>query len=247
MDRSYGDRITSHLYRVAWWDMAGQDVVSCDVFAIDCGETVVLIDSGCGGPSYPIMKGSLIHWGLWDRVSTCLLTHLHMDHAGGVSQLQTDGVKIWGGEGAAAAYNLAERAGTYLNGTAQRLDRVLHDGEIFSLGNMRFEMLDTPGHTSTCVSYFITIDSVRCAFTGDLVMPNGNIGYSGSFDFDADKLHYSLNRVLAREFDALITGHMLWSNQPEGFWMQDGRSHVMHTLQAGIEGNWVIQNKQGIA
>jgi glyoxylase-like metal-dependent hydrolase (beta-lactamase superfamily II) len=239
MEPKHGDRISPHLYRVGWWDMAGQDVVNCDVFAIDCGETVVLIDAGRGGQSYPIMKENLIHWGLWDRVSVCLLTHLHLDHAGGVPQLQADGIKVWCGEGA-AAYGLDERGKTYFGGVMPRFDRVLQDGEIFSFSNIRFEMLATPGHTSTCVCYFTTIDSVRCAFTGDLVMPNGTIGYSGSFDFDAEKLVGSLNLILQREFDAVLTGHMLLTSQPEGFWMQGGKSHVMQTRQAGIEGKWVI-------
>ncbi len=236
----HGTQITPHLYRVAWWDMAGQGIVNCDVFAIDCGESVVLIDSGRGGPSYALMKENLMRWGLWNRLSVCLLTHLHKDHAGGVSQLQSEGIEIWGGQGA-AGYILNERAGAYFNGEVPHLDRVLHDGEKFIHSNVRFEILATPGHTSTCVSYFATIDSVRCAFTGDLVMPNGTIGYSGSFDFNSDQLLSSLDRILRCEFDAVLTGHMLGSTQPEGFWMRDGRTHLKQTLQAGREGKWVIQ------
>jgi glyoxylase-like metal-dependent hydrolase (beta-lactamase superfamily II) len=239
MDTQHGTQILPHLYRVAWWDLAGKDVVNCDVFAVDCGESVVLIDSGRGGPSYPLMKANLARWGLWDRVELCLLTHLHWDHAGGVSQLRADGVSIWGGRGA-AAFSQHERAREYFGGEVPALDRVLEDGEAFACSDVRFEMLDTPGHTSTCVSYFAGIDSVRCAFTGDLVMPNGTIGYSGSFDFDAQKLLGSLRRVAQREFNAVLTGHMLRTTQPSGFWMQDGKSHVLRTLQAGLEGKWNI-------
>lgn len=60
----YGDRILDHLYRVAWWDMAGESIVNADSYAIDCGETVILIDSGRGGPSYSILRENLKHWGL---------------------------------------------------------------------------------------------------------------------------------------------------------------------------------------
>jgi len=244
VDTLHGTRVLPNLYRVAWWDIAGKDVVNCDVFAVDCGESVVLIDSGRGGPSYPLMKANLIHWGLWDRVKTCLLTHLHWDHAGGVSQLRADGVSIWGGRGA-AAFDQHEKARAYFNGEVPTVDRVLADGECFTNGDVRFEMLDTPGHTSTCVSYFTTIDSVRCAFTGDLVMPNGTIGYSGSFDFDAEQLLASICRVSQREFDAVLTGHILRTTQPSGFWMRDGKSHVLETLQAGLEGKWDIAGQGG--
>lgn len=222
--------------------MAGEGIINADCYAIDCGETVILIDAGRGGTSYPILKENLISLGLWNRISVCLLTHLHQDHAGGVQQFQADKVRVWGGEGA-AVYSQDKRANTYFKGNVPCLDRVLHDGEIFSFGNVSFEVLATPGHTSTCVTYLITIDSVRCAFTGDLVMPNGTIGYSGSFDFDFDQLLHSLNRLLQREFDAVLTGHMLRRTQPEGFWLDDGKKHVLDTFQAGINGNWVIQNE----
>lgn len=239
MDTPHGTQILPHLYRVAWWDIAGKDVVNGDVFAVDCGESVALIDSGRGGASYPLLKANLVHWGLWDRVRLCLLTHLHWDHAGGVSELRADGVSILGGRGA-AALGRHEKARAYFNGQVPTLDRVLADGERFTCGDVQFEILDTPGHTSTCVSYFATIDSVRCAFTGDLVMPKGAIGYSGSFDFDGERLLDSITRVSQREFDALLTGHMLRSTQPSGFWMQDGKSHVLKSLQTGLEGKWNI-------
>ena len=239
MHDSHGMQILPHLYRVAWWDIAGEDVVNSDVFAVDCGESVVLIDSGRGGPSYPLMKANLVQVGLWDCAGTCLLTHLHQDHAGGVAQLRSDGARIWGGRGA-SVFGRSEKARAYYGGDVPTLDRVLEDEECFTVGDVRFEMLDTPGHTSTCVSYFATIDGVRCAFTGDLVMPNGTIGYSGSVDFDAAQLLASLRRVAQREFDALLTGHMLRASQPSGFWMKDGKSHVIETLQAGLDGKWIV-------
>jgi glyoxylase-like metal-dependent hydrolase (beta-lactamase superfamily II) len=238
----YGDRILDHLYRVAWWDMAGEGIVNADSYAIDCGETVILIDSGRSGSSYSILKENLIYWGLWDRISVCLLTHLHRDHAGGVSQLQSDGVKVWGGEGA-VAYCQDERVHTFFNGNVPCMDRVLQDGETFSFGTLSFKVLATPGHTSTCVTYLVTIDSVLCAFTGDLVMPNGTIWHSGGFDFNSDQLLDSLSYLLEHEFDAVLTGHMLQSTQPEGFWLSDGKKHVLDTFHAGKNGKWVIQNK----
>jgi glyoxylase-like metal-dependent hydrolase (beta-lactamase superfamily II) len=153
-------------------------------------------------------------------------------------------VGIRGGRGA-AAFGRHEQARAYFGGEVPTLDRVLKDAEAFDCGDVRFEMLDTPGHTSTCVCWFATIDSVRCAFAGDLVMPNGTIGYSGSFDFDAEQLLAGVRRVSEREFDALLTGHMLRSTQPSGFWMHDGRSHVLETLRTGLEKKWNIAGQGG--
>jgi metallo-beta-lactamase class B len=242
MDTDHGTQILPHLYRVAWWDIAGKDIINCDVFAVDCGESVVLIDSGGGGPSYALMKDNLVHWGLWGRVKLCLLTHLHLDHAGAVSELRADGVSICAGRGAAAFYR-HEKAQAYFGGRVLTFDRLLEDGECLTVGDVRFEMLDTPGHTSACVCYFAAIDGVRCAFTGDLVMPNGTIGWSGSFDFDSEQLLGSIRRVLQRDFDALLTGHMLRGTQPDGFWMREGKSHALESYQAGLDGKWEIAGR----
>jgi glyoxylase-like metal-dependent hydrolase (beta-lactamase superfamily II) len=165
------------------------------------------------------------------------LTHLHKDHAGGVTRLQAEGVQVWGGEGA-SAYAQNEKARAYFEGNVPQLDRVLTAGECFTLGTLTFQILATPGHTSACVTYLVTIDNIRCAFTGDLVMPNGTIGYAGSFDYDRELLKGSLQHVLQYDFDALLTGHMLHSTQPEGFWLHDGKSHVLEVLRAGNDGKW---------
>lgn len=237
MQTSHGDRITPHLYRVAWWDLAGQEAINCDAYALDCGSTVVLIDSGRGGPSYPLMKANLMHWGLWERLSVCLLTHMHRDHSGGVAKLQADGIPVWGSQGG-SDYQTDERARTYFEENVPRLDRVWMDGEAFTLGQVPFEVIATPGHTGACAAIFATIDALRCAFTGDMVMPGGTIGYSGSFDFNAQQLRASLERLLRYDFDAVLTGHTLQATQPEGFWLKDGKSHVAQTLQAGLDGMW---------
>lgn len=237
MDVHHGTPISEHLCRVAWWDLVGADQVNCDVFAVDCGEAVVLIDAGRGGPAYPLMRANLAHWALLDRLRVCLLTHLHRDHAGGAAPLQADGVAVWGGPGA-AAYGQSEAGRAYWEGQVPEPDRVLRDGECFVLGDIEFEAMATPGHTSTCVTYLATIDGRRCAFSGDAVMPNGTTGYTGSFDFSAEQLLASLERLAAREFDALFTGHLLSSSQPEGFWLQNGHAAVQRTLAAGRAGQW---------
>jgi glyoxylase-like metal-dependent hydrolase (beta-lactamase superfamily II) len=100
-DTPYGTRILPHLYRVAWWDCAGPDVVNGDVYAVDCGISVTPIDSGRGDQSFLFLRRNLEHWGLWNRLRVCLLTHLHKDHAGGVGELQALGVSVWCGRMAA--------------------------------------------------------------------------------------------------------------------------------------------------
>jgi hydroxyacylglutathione hydrolase len=240
MKNTYGDKITAELYRVAWWDITAKDYVNCDVYAVDCGDSVVLIDSGRGGPSYPQIKENLVHWGLWDRVSICLLTHMHRDHAGAVMDLRSDGIKVWGGQGY-IQYLKNEKASEYWNNDIPVIDDILNDGEKFKIGNVDFEVVFTPGHTSICTTYLASAPNKRYAFTGDLFMPNGTIGYSGSFDFNCDCLLSSLKHLLQYDFDAALTGHYLQASQPEGFWLENGKKHVRITYQSGLEGKWNIQ------
>lgn len=242
MDINHGERITPHLYRVAWWDIAQDHGVNCDTYAVDGGNSVVLIDSGRGGSSYTLLKENLIYWGLWDRLKVCMITHMHQDHAGGIKQLQSEGISVWGGRGAASfgEYNQAQE---YYSGNVPEIDKELDDGETFVFDDINIQMLYTPGHSSTCVTYLTEIDSIKCAFAGDLVMPHGTIGYSGSFDFNKDQLLNSLSKLIECDFDALLTGHMLSSSQPEGFWMKDGRNHVLETLDAGLAGKWTLAPK----
>jgi len=240
MKKKYGDRITPNIYRVAWWDITSLDYVNCDVYAIDCEETVILIDSGRGGPSYPQLKENLEYWGLWDRVSVCLLTHLHRDHAGAVMNLRSEGIKVWGGQGY-NQYLKNVKANEYWNDNIPILDSILNDGDKFKFGNVDFEVVLTPGHTSTCTTYLASVCAKRYALTGDLFMPNGTIGYSGSFDFNYDCLLNSLNHLLQYDFDAALTGHFLQTSQPEGFFLDNGKSHILNTYQNGLEGKWNIQ------
>lgn len=228
-------KLTNNIYRVAWWDMDAE--VNCDVYAIDTLEQVVLIDSGRGGSSFVKMRANLEYWGLWKRVSLCLITHMHRDHAGGITELQKAGISVWGQDGY-LQYVKDENAKTYWKGNIPSLDRVLSDQTVFKIGSVEFNVIKTPGHTSTDTTYIAKIDSKYYAFTGDLIMPNGKIGYSGSFDFDSKTLMKSLERLLTFEIDAVLTGHYLETTQPEGFWLNCGKAPIIATLENGKNGKW---------
>ncbi|MHB9032655.1 MAG: MBL fold metallo-hydrolase [Anaerolineae bacterium] len=234
----HGEQILPHLYRIAWWEMSGSDSIDADCFAIDCGPQVVVVDAGQGGRSYDLMKANLAHWELLERVTDLLLTHYHFDHSGGAAQFQADGVKLWGSEGLQAF--LAAKQAENFSARVFKLDRVTQDNETFTIGDVTFTALATPGHTTSCMTFLATIDSLRCAFTGDMFMVNGTIGYSGSVDFDQVVLMRSLERLAGADFEAVFTGHMLAASQPEGFWLHDGKVHLQETIQAGREGKWVV-------
>ena len=51
-----------------------------------------------------------------------------------------------------------------------QFSKLFKDGEVFKIGNIAVEVLHTPGHTPSCLTYYLKDDAV---FTGDtLFMPD---------------------------------------------------------------------------
>jgi glyoxylase-like metal-dependent hydrolase (beta-lactamase superfamily II) len=55
------------------------------------------------------------------------------------------------------------------------VSRAVHSGDVIEAGGLRYEVLDTPGFTRGSVSYLVSIDNTRIAFTGDLVLAGGKL------------------------------------------------------------------------
>lgn len=106
-----------------------------------------------------------------------LSSHTHYDHIGGLAYLRqewsnlicvgnTHGQAVLKREGALKAIrNLSESAAKkYLNESYQpltyrdedlRIDQVVKDGDIISLGDRHLFVLETPGHTNCSLSYYL--------------------------------------------------------------------------------------------
>lgn len=96
-----------------------------------------------------------------------LLTHAHFDHIGGADVLRKNtGVKIAIGENEAAALldgelNLVNRFHAKVEPFSA--DILLSDGEVFSVGDLEFRVIETEGHTVGGVCYLIN----DILFSGD--------------------------------------------------------------------------------
>ena len=127
-------------------------------------------------------------------------THIHADFVSGSREL----AKITGAElllsdegGPDWKYAFAKEAGA----------RLLHDGDTFMVGNLKFEVLHTPGHTPEHISFLVTdtpaTDKPMGAVTGDFVFV-GDVGRPdllekaakivGTMEAGARTLYRSLNR-----------------------------------------------------
>ena len=106
------------------------------------------------------------------RITHVTETHIHADFVSGARELaQRSGARLLlSDEGDANwKYAFAGEAGAEL----------LHDGDVFMVGNLRFEVLHTPGHTPEHLSFVVTdtpaTDQPMGVLTGDFVFV-GDVG-----------------------------------------------------------------------
>jgi hydroxyacylglutathione hydrolase len=105
-------------------------------------------------------------------------THAHLDHVGGVEQLQqATGAAVLMHEADLPLYdNLgmqAEMLGMSAPGIAE-VDRFLNEGDTLACGSMTLEVMHTPGHSSGGLSLHLAGDRRRL-FSGDTLF-QGSIG-----------------------------------------------------------------------
>jgi len=151
-------------------------------YFLDAAEPT-LVETGPGTSVEPVAS-ALDHLGIEPRaLAHIVLTHIHLDHAGGVGQLaqRFPSARVWVHERgaphlvdpsrlvASTARVWGEREMRELFGPAEPVDdervRPLRDADVIRMGDRELEVLDTPGHASHHVAL---VDSrTGAAFTGD--------------------------------------------------------------------------------
>jgi len=131
------------------------------------------------------------------EVQWILETHVHADHLSAAPYLQeTLGGKIGIGKEITTVqetFGKIFNEGTEFQRDGSQFDALFEEGQSFHIGQMRGDVLHTPGHTPACMTFVIG----DAAFVGDtLFMPDGG---SARCDFpggDAGQLYDSIQKVL---------------------------------------------------
>ncbi len=126
-----------------------------------------------------------------------LETHPHADHLSAADYVRTrTGAKVGVGAGireVQARFGPVFEADD-LKADAGDFDRLFEDGERLAIGDLKIEVMATPGHTPACVSYRVG-DAV---FVGDtLFMPDYGTARADFPGGDARQLYRSIQRILA--------------------------------------------------
>jgi len=149
------------------------------VYAVDTTDGLVLVDSGVEA-SAALVTAQLADLGLdVKRLRAILLTHAHMDHSLGATRLrELTGAKIYAGRGDCQPLRQGGPRealfGTHhlpeLRTHPTPVDVELTGGETVEVGDARFEVLATPGHTPGSVCYLLERDGQRALFAGDVIL-----------------------------------------------------------------------------
>ena len=131
------------------------------------------------------------------EVQWLLETHVHADHLSAAPYLQERlGGQIGIGEKIREVQDTFGKVfneGTEFQRDGSQFDLLFVEGDSFHLGQMRGDVLQTPGHTPACLTYVLG----DAAFVGDtLFMPDGGSARADFPGGDAGELYDSIQKIL---------------------------------------------------
>jgi len=142
-------------------------------------------------------------------VAWILETHVHADHLSAAPYIQEAlGGKIGIGEKITVVqetFGKVFNEGTRFQRDGSQFDALLKDGDDIHIGQMRCDVMHTPGHTPACLTYVIE----DAAFVGDtLFMPDFGTARADFPGGSAEMLYDSIQKILALPEDTRVfVGH----------------------------------------
>ncbi|MCU0815533.1 MAG: MBL fold metallo-hydrolase [Cypionkella sp.] len=131
------------------------------------------------------------------RLEWVLETHVHADHLSAAPYIQERlGGKIGIGDRITVVqetFGKIFNEGTRFQRDGSQFDRLFREGDSFMIGQMRVDVLHTPGHTPACLTYVIG----DAAFVGDtLFMPDFGTARCDFPGGSAENLWNSIQKIL---------------------------------------------------
>lgn len=173
-------------------------------------------------------------------IAIVLETHVHADHLSGAPYIKLKtGAKVAIGERIREVQKIFRPVfnASDVSGDGSEFDMLFKDGDTFTVGNLKGEIIATPGHTPACVSYKIE-DAV---FAGDtLFMPDYGTARADFPGGDARTLYRSIKRLMALPDETRL--FMCHDYLPK-----DGRKHFAWETTVGDERRRNIHVHEGVS
>jgi glyoxylase-like metal-dependent hydrolase (beta-lactamase superfamily II) len=192
-------------------DEASSNMAHSNVYLIINKDDLTVVDTGTKGNAEKIVAYIEKLGRRPEEVSTIILTHYHMDHAGSAKDLQAQtGAKVAAGSqdaelicGKKPYPGLLMRAASFLKPPVVAVDMPLKDGD--AIGDLT--VLHTPGHTEG--SIMLLDKNRKVLFSGDTLRWGKGKVTAGPAYFTWDKAQQSqsIRCVAALDFEVLLPGH----------------------------------------
>jgi glyoxylase-like metal-dependent hydrolase (beta-lactamase superfamily II) len=183
-------------------DLGGQ-------WLIQARDGLILIE-GHAGLSFEREWAAIAAAGLDPRqVKYVLATHEHGDHAPGAYLWRV----VTGAQFVAStemAYGLQHHiplVSGYGFHPPVPTDLVVTEDTVLDLAGLRMSAVRVPGHTFGSMAWLFETGGKRYVATGDLIMPDGVLGYAGSINFSAVDVLSSLRKLQGLKPDVVLPGH----------------------------------------
>jgi glyoxylase-like metal-dependent hydrolase (beta-lactamase superfamily II) len=205
-------------------DLGGQRVV-------EAPDGLILIE-GHAGLSFEREWAAMEAVGLDPRrVKYVLATHEHGDHAPGAYlwRLATGARFVCSAEMAdTLQHHLPLGTGYGLHPPVPTDVRITADTEL-DLAGLKVRALRLPGHTFGSMGWLFTKGDRKYIAFGDLIMPDGPLGYAGSINFSARDILASLRKLQSQKPDFALPGH-----GPIG----DPTRYIEAGIEVGVRVGW---------
>jgi len=224
--------------------------LDCHVYALRGENGLVLVDAGAGHPAEPLLENVKKEIP-GETVAALLLTHGHLDHCGGASQIrEACGCKVVApaicqqvlesGDEAAIGLVRAREQGIYPADYKLRpcpVDQCVSDGETFTVAGIQFTALHVRGHSPDSFCYYTQMHSEKWLFAGDVVFYGGVLGVINADGSGMEGYRKDLPKLRELGIDGLFPGHGI-------FTLRGGQRHIdcaIRRLEEGFLGRQIGQ------
>ena len=221
-------KLTNRVYLVGGSGYGLSPSGDCNIFLVDGGDEMALIDTGGGFGVLSILE-NIRKDGLDPmKITKTLITHSHFDHIGGNHDIKEEtGTEILCHKADREAietlnefslYEMAKQRG--LEFKAAPIDYTVDDGDMIEVGEVELTVVHNPGHTPGCISFLLEEDGVKSLLSGDIASASGRLGYINGPGFDLNDWKKSIKKLVDLKFQRLYPGHGT-------FLLADATSHLM--------------------
>lgn len=183
-------------------DMGGQRI-------IEAPDGLILIE-GHAGLSFEREWAAIEAAGLDPRrVRYVLATHEHSDHAPGAYlwRVATGAQFVCSEEMAYTLQHHIPLCSGYGLHPPIPTDISITQDKLLDLAGLQVAAVRLPGHTAGSMGWLFSKEEQRYIAIGDLIMPDGALGYAGSINFSATDVLASLRKIDVLGVDFILPGH----------------------------------------